>query len=547
MASGQRGMTTARASVPWLIVLALVVVGVSPTRPTAPQDRDTDATRFAAGRAMDHVRDIAQVPHPMGSREIARVRRYLTDELERLGLEVDAQTTTAPDYFGGGEPIDVVNVIGWIPGTAHTGAVVFVAHYDTAPTTPGANDNTAAVAALLETARALRAGPALANDIVFLFTDGEEPAGRYGARAFFAVPEVVDRLGLVVDFEALGHTGASLLVATNGPESWLIEHYAAAETHPAAFSFLTELSRLLGEVGTDFDVVRAAGIPGFHFAYLRGSPVYHTPDDDIASVDLGSVQHHGSHAVAIARHFGDLDLGRVPESDGTVFFMVRRSMVSYSARWAVPIAVLAVAGLGGARFVRRRRRLGTLPEVTRSAATSLLATLAAALAGTLAWMLVATVRSRPGVVESYAYGALVLGGTLLLGRLLVGRGERRTARAQREGWAVLWVLLAVVTAAALPGMSYLFVWPALAAAGALVWQPRRRPSALARFAALATVALVLMTPVIDVLFSLAQPLPGNPDAETTAAMFAPLTLALLVAGLLGGGWERPEPNGSAEE
>ncbi len=262
------------------MVAVLVVVGFLSTLPPKAQGADAPATEFSAARAMEHVDEIAREPHPLGSPESERVRAYLVAELEALGLEVDLQTFMAPDYYGGGARIELANVIGWIPGTANTGAVVLVAHYDTVPTTPGANDNSAAVAALLETARALRAGPPLANDVVFLFTDAEEPSGpsgHFGARAFVSLPDVVDGLGLVVNFEANGGSGASTLVETNGSSSWLIGEFAAAAPHPVAFSFLTEVAEWIGEIGTDFDVFSDAGVPGIHFAYLRGSPIYHTP------------------------------------------------------------------------------------------------------------------------------------------------------------------------------------------------------------------------------------------------------------------------------
>ena len=53
------------------------------------------------------------------------------------------------------------------------------------PRRPGAADDGSGVAALLETARALRSGPPPRNDVIFLFTDGEEqrPAGRAGVPA----------------------------------------------------------------------------------------------------------------------------------------------------------------------------------------------------------------------------------------------------------------------------------------------------------------------------------------------------------------------------
>ena len=41
---------------------------------------------------------------------------------------------------------------------------------------------------------------------------------------------------------------------------------------------------LCGDVGTDFDPFRNAGIPGVHVVYMRGSPIYHSPADNVASV-----------------------------------------------------------------------------------------------------------------------------------------------------------------------------------------------------------------------------------------------------------------------
>ena len=58
------------------------------------------------------------------------------------------------------------------------------AHYDSMPMTPGAADCGSCVATLLETARALLAGPPLQNDVILVFTDDEELDPMAGADAF---------------------------------------------------------------------------------------------------------------------------------------------------------------------------------------------------------------------------------------------------------------------------------------------------------------------------------------------------------------------------
>src|SRR4029453_6210943 len=76
------------------------------------------------------------------------------------------------------------NVLARFPGRTPGGpAVVLMAHYDGVPGGPAAADAGSGPAAILETLRALRAGPPLAHDVIALITDGEE-AGLLGAAAF---------------------------------------------------------------------------------------------------------------------------------------------------------------------------------------------------------------------------------------------------------------------------------------------------------------------------------------------------------------------------
>ena len=65
-------------------------------------------------------------------------------------------------------------MIARIPGTANTGAIAINAHYDGGATGPAAGDNGVGVAATLEVVRAVLAGPPLANDVIVVFSDGEE-------------------------------------------------------------------------------------------------------------------------------------------------------------------------------------------------------------------------------------------------------------------------------------------------------------------------------------------------------------------------------------
>jgi Zn-dependent M28 family amino/carboxypeptidase len=81
----------------------------------------------------------------------------------------------------------VENIVAALPGRDSTGRIFLVAHYDSTFGTPGAADDKAAVAAVVETVRALSTGVQLRNDVVVLLTDGEEP-GLLGAAAFRCCP-----------------------------------------------------------------------------------------------------------------------------------------------------------------------------------------------------------------------------------------------------------------------------------------------------------------------------------------------------------------------
>jgi hypothetical protein len=94
-------------------------------------------------------------------------------------------TQTARTSLSNGGTLEIANVAARIKGSGKAGlkAVLLMAHYDSVPNAPGASDDGSGTATLLETLRALKAGPPPKRDIIALFTDGEE-VGFIGARVF---------------------------------------------------------------------------------------------------------------------------------------------------------------------------------------------------------------------------------------------------------------------------------------------------------------------------------------------------------------------------
>ncbi len=83
-------------------------------------------------------------------RAFAAAADYVEREFADAGYPVTRQTYTVHGQ-------EVTNVLAELPGGRRSDEIVVVgAHYDTVPTTPGADDNASAVAVLIEVARLMR-------------------------------------------------------------------------------------------------------------------------------------------------------------------------------------------------------------------------------------------------------------------------------------------------------------------------------------------------------------------------------------------------------
>ncbi len=524
-----------------LMVSAGAIVGITPLiAPSAPTAQTS--AEFSAERAMSHVAAVATEPRPMGSEAAARARAYIVSELESIGLVAAEQTSSAPAYYDPARPmVQVVNVVARIPGYASTGAVVLMGHYDTFPTTSGANDNAAAVGALLEVGRALQNGPQLRNDVILLFTDGEEPAPRYGSTAFVRQSEWMADVGFVMNLEAIGRSGPSMLVEINGPPGWIVDGYAGVVSDPSAYSFVTDLMDLLGGAVSDFDSFKEAGVPGVHLAYHRGSSMYHTAADVVEAVSVDSLGHHGTQALALARHFGEVDLQAMHSEAGRVWVSAGRRVMSHPAGWALP-ATMAVLVAAVAMTVISSRRRGGIRQVFGGAAFAALGWLSGVLAGWVAWRLLVAVRSTPAVAESYLYLGGLAAVSVLVYFWVVGRFGRRVRPLDLFGGIVMvWALLAVLVAAFVPGAAFAFAWPAIGGVVIVAlsrldrgdsWERR-----LGRTALLAAITIPMLAGPVDVFFQFAQPRPGNPGSQVLDAIVVVIMLLMSAMVLLHAAWQ----------
>ncbi len=495
-----------------LLAVATSVWAINAFAPPEPVPASAPEDEFSAERAFAHVRELGRAPRPLGSPAHSEARDYLLAELRSLGLEPEVQEARmvarqeADRFFA----VRVQNVLARLPGRASSGALLLMAHYDSRPNTPGAGDDLAGVAAILESVRALGAGPPLDNDLIILLSDAEE-LGLVGARAFVERHPWASDVRLVFNFEGRGSRGAVTMFETRSGNLDVARGLRRAVPYPYASSLSYEVYRRMPN-DTDFSVFREAGVQGLNLAFLGNHPAYHTMLDTAATLDPATVQHHGSYALGLARHFGRVDLGGLEDASGrdAVYFNPYPfRLIVYPAGWAVPLAAAAALLLLIAIGVGRRRGRLELGGTARGLALFLATLGAGAVVGWCFWWLIRShlhgLLFGPHGLAYDAGGLLVSLLALIAGVAGAGAGWLGERRRPLELWAGCWLgwaALGLAVAVWVPGASYLTSWPLLAAAaGTLVLGLPRDAGGLGRsepliMALAALPAVVLLAPMV---------------------------------------------------
>lgn len=520
--------------------------------------KDAPATEFSGERALGYLRGLIG---PGGTRMIGtlpnrRAGDYLAKTLRELGYtpEFQERFLVSRRYNASGT---LRNVIAELPGSDPAAkAVLLVAHYDCVGAGEGAGDDGSGVASLLEMARALKAGPQLRRSVIFLFTDAEE-SGLLGVDAFTGIWQVVtstdgaktsvplqkphplfERVGCAINLEARGSRGPSLMFETGPKSAQLVEAIANHAPRPVlGSSFATVYGALRND--TDLSAFRDRGLPGLNFAFIGGTEHYHTSHDDIAHLDLRSVQHHGTNVLPVVKALADAPDAAAGPSDLVYFDLLSSCVIRWPAKLSLPISIGALLLiLAACSSLTHRGHAGwTLRRVLWGlfalTACVLFVTLFGQLAARWRWPEAAwPAEPTPWIVLS---GALALTGACLAAQL-----------AQRAGfwgaWAAVWLAQAgigiALSATDLVGFCYLFTVPALVAG--LIGLPalflgRDRPwlAALAGLLPLAASALVLAPLFILVYQALGlQAIPLPSKANWPAVAIFPLVTLLAVLPLL---------------
>ena len=445
---------------------------------------------------MRHVKEVAQRPHPIGSQDAARVRAYVVAELVALHVpsEVQEATGVGTRYQVAGR---VHNVIARMPGAKPGGpAVILMAHTDGIPAGPAASDDGSGMAVLLETLRALRAGPPLAHDVIALFTDGEE-AGLLGAAAFVREHRWAKDVAAILNFDARGTTGRAYMFETGAGDLDIVRIYRGAPNVNGSSLMVTVYRALPND--TDLSELAILGRPALNFAFVDGVDRYHTTQDNVSQLNPGSIQQEGAQALAITRALANGPLPRPPTGDAVFFDFPMLGLVLYPEGAAIPLAALSAVLVGITLLaIRRRERRWIRDPILGALATILAAALgggAAYLAGLGMTRVHATLGGTPALSGVYAVAITLLALTMAAACWALVR--RWGSAAGTHGGALLvWTILTLFVSWKAPGASFFLVWPLLAASVAALLEPREDWAASTSLWLATFIAMALLVPII---------------------------------------------------
>jgi hypothetical protein len=517
------------------LLLGLTAWSVAALQPPDPEPITAPADRFSAGRAFEHVQEIATDIHVAGSAANDRVAESLVATLSGLGLDTRVQNAvgTWQTEPGETEMARVRNVVAVLPGSDPTGRLFLMAHYDSVETGPGASDDGAGVSSLLETVRALSQGPQLRNDVVVVLTDAEE-ACLCGAEAFVASHPLASDGGVVLNFEARGTTGPPIMFETSRGNADLAAAFAAAAPHPVASSFAVEVYRALPN-DTDFSVLLGDGdFTGLNTAFIDGAAAYHTPQDTADRLDRGTLQAMGDNALAVTRELAGRDLAALkePGPQDATYFPLLGELARYPGSWVWPLAGVALAAVALLVVLAGRRGETSVGRTAGGAALVLLPLILAPLAVQGLWAVLVAVR--PGyssMLDPWRPGWFRLAAVALVAAVVLlwyGALRRRIGPWELAIGGLLWLaVLGAVLAAFAPGGSYLAAWPALAGAVAGIVAVSTSSRVVRGIAALVAggVAVVVLAPTVALFF----PALGLSSGAAPAFVATMLAVALLRA------------------
>lgn len=221
-------------------------------------------------------------------------------------LSMDHQITSG-SYFLGYKPYGMVsvyrsiqNIIARVEGSESSNALLLNCHFDSVPGSPGAADDGANCAIMLELLSILTSREEKArHSVIFLF-NGAEENGLCASHGFITQHKWAQDIKLFINLEAAGSGGKETLFQTAPGHSWLLNHYKVV-SRPFAQVVGEEIFQSgLIPSETDFRIFRDFGnLPGMDFAHVSKGYRYHTKFDSIDYLTQNVLQRTGENILSL--------------------------------------------------------------------------------------------------------------------------------------------------------------------------------------------------------------------------------------------------------
>jgi hypothetical protein len=300
-----------------VVYTVLAILEKSLPEPVTLSNEHNHPDRFVAERARNHLVKLTSMgPRPVGSKEneILAVQ-LLLDEIKTIIKQADSSHKVEWDlqrvsgafslqFLDGMTNVyrnvqNIVVKIGPIQTSRHS--LLINCHFDSVVDSPGASDDGASCAIMLELLRVIsRLKIPLKNNIIFLFNGAEENMMQ-ASHGFITQHQWASSIRAFINMEACGAGGKEILFQVGPNHPWLLEAYSDAVPYPLASSMAQEIFQsgiIPGD--TDYRIFRDFGrVSGLDFAWSANGYVYHTKSDTVDKIPLGTFQRTGDNMLPL--------------------------------------------------------------------------------------------------------------------------------------------------------------------------------------------------------------------------------------------------------
>ena len=424
---------------------------------------------FSLEKANEMLKVIAMEPHPSGSEQNEKVREYLVNYLRSLGMEVEVQKEAG---ISEGMEYHLGNIIAKTSNTRKDGLnILLSAHYDSVATGPGAADDGAGVAALLEAARKISNSKSIKNNIYILLTDGEE-LDLLGAKSFVKQNKSLsNNIDFVANFEARGNRGPLVMFETSNNNLGILNAYKKFFDFPLGFSFSQDIYENMPN-DTDFTVFKKEGISGMNFAVLDGFDTYHTKNDNVRNLNRQTLMEYGNTAISVVDYFGNISkkefLNVKQEKSNAIYFpLLKGNLVVYSEELVMPLMVFTLIFFLAILLWGIRKKILDLLEMLKGALIGFGVIIGLTVLSILAVLMIIQLHHLKvkGInVQFFSYennyAMSILAVVLLLICLIYQFFSKKLILMNLvAGGLCIWTLLMVIGSIFLRGASYIFIVP----------------------------------------------------------------------------------------